>query len=48
MPYPIVAGYFIALTLLLIGVFGLVNRRLNRHLPQTQRKRIRFRPQLVR
>lgn len=47
-PYPIVAGYFIALTLLLIGVFGLVNRRLNRHLPQTQRKRIRFRPQLVR
>ena len=47
-PYPIVACYFIALTLLLIAGFGLINRRLNRHLPQTQRKPIRWRPQLVR
>ena len=45
--YPIVAGYFILLTLLLISLFGLVNRRLNRHLPG-QQKRIKYRPQLIR
>ncbi len=32
-PYPILAGYFILLTLAVIGVMGLINRRLNRHLP---------------
>ncbi|MGB3176820.1 MAG: amino acid ABC transporter permease [Albidovulum sp.] len=47
-PYPILAGYFILLTLAVIGLFGLVNRRLNRHLPQTARSRIRLRPQLIR
>ena len=46
--YPIVAIYFIALTLLLIWVFGLINRRLNRHLPSNLRARIRLRPQLIR
>lgn len=45
--YPIVAGYFILLTLCLILMFGIVNRRLNRHLPGTIRK-IRYRPNLVR
>lgn len=45
--YPIVAGYFIALTLLLISIFGVANRRLNRHLPG-QAERIRYRPQLIR
>ena len=45
--YPIVAVYFILLTLLLISLFGLVNRRLNRHLPGAA-KRIRYRPQLIR
>lgn len=45
--YPIVAGYFILLTMLLIGLFGLANRRLNRHLPGATR-RIRYRPQLIR
>ena len=40
-PYPIVAVYFILLTLCIIGVFGLVNRRLNRHLPQDRRARIK-------
>ena len=45
--YPIVAGYFILLTLLLIGLFGVVNRRLNRHLPGAA-KRIKYRPQLIR
>ena len=43
-PYPILAGYFILLTLLVIGLFGLVNRRLNRHLPADRAARIRFRP----
>lgn len=47
-PYPIVAAYFIALTLLLTLVFGLVNRRLNRHLPSNQKSRIRLRPQIFR
>ena len=47
-PYPIVAFYFILLALLIIWVFGLVNRRLNRHLPQEARRRLRVRPQLIR
>ncbi len=47
-PYPILAGYFILLTLAIIAVFGLINRRLNRHLPQEQRRRIRLRLQVIR
>lgn len=47
-PYPIVALYFICLTLLLIALFGWMNRRLNRHLPQEARQRLRLRPQLIR
>lgn len=47
-PYPIVGMYFIILTLLLIGLFGLVNSRLNRHLAPDKRSRIRYRPQIFR
>ncbi|WP_420860814.1 ABC transporter permease subunit [Algirhabdus cladophorae] len=47
-PYPILAGYFILLTLVVIGVFGAINRRLNRHLPQEARRKLRLRPQLIR
>jgi len=47
-PYPIVAVYFILMTLLIIWLFGAINRRLNRHMPQDQRRRLRYRPQLVR
>ncbi len=47
-PYPIVALYFIILTLLLTWGFGWVNARLNRHLPSNQAARIRLRPQLIR
>ena len=47
-PYPIVAVYFIILTLTVIGVFGLVNRRLNRHLPQERRPKIKIKPQVIR
>ena len=47
-PYPILAGYFIILTLVVISCFGLVNARLNRHLPQDARRRLRIRPQIIR
>ena len=47
-PYPIVAAFFIVLTLCIIGVFGVVNRRLNRHLPANTRTRLRLRPQIIR
>jgi polar amino acid transport system permease protein len=47
-PYPILAGYFILLTLCVIGLFGLVNRKLNRHLPHDARRKLRIRPQIIR
>ncbi|TMM50847.1 ABC transporter permease [Sulfitobacter sabulilitoris] len=47
-PYPILAGYFILLTLCVVGVFGAVNARLNRHLPQEARRKMRLRPNLIR
>lgn len=47
-PYPIVAVYFILLTLLLTWGFNAINRRLNRHLPANARPRIRLRPQFIR
>jgi len=46
--YPIAAAYFVVLTLALIGLFGIVNRRLNRHLPRPARSVFRFRPQYIR
>ena len=47
-PYPILAGYFILLTLVVVGIFGFVNGRLNRHLPQNMKKKIQLRPNLIR
>ena len=47
-PYPILAGYFIILTLIVISLFGLVNSRLNKHLPQEQRRKIKYRPNIIR
>ncbi|MBN2740217.1 MAG: ABC transporter permease subunit [Rhodobacteraceae bacterium] len=47
-PYPIAAFYFILLTLSVITIFGFINRRLNRHLPQERRAKMRFRPQIIR
>ncbi|MCX8227183.1 MAG: amino acid ABC transporter permease [Sulfitobacter sp.] len=47
-PNPILAGYFIILTLCVIGLFGLVNRRLNSHLPANTRQKLRIRPNLIR
>ncbi len=47
-PYPILAGYFILLTLAVIGVCAVVNRRLNRHLPQDRRQRLKLRLRIIR
>jgi polar amino acid transport system permease protein len=47
-PYPILAGYFIVLTLVIIGVMGAINRHLNRHLPQAAGRRPRLLPQIIR
>ena len=46
--YPVIAVYFVGITLLIIFLFGLVNKRLNRHLPQERRAKIRLRPNLIR
>lgn len=46
--YPLVAAYFILATLLLIWVFGLVGKRLNRHLAEEKLSKFRFRPQYLR
>lgn len=46
-PYPILAGYFILLTLAIIWLFWLGSRRLNRHMPD-QPGRWRGRFQLIR
>ncbi len=47
-PYPILAAWFIALTLAIIALYGLANRRLNRHLPREARQKLRIRPQIIR
>ncbi len=39
--YPIVAFYFICVTLLIVGFFGYCSKRLNRHLVDTPRKKYR-------
>ncbi|MEM7641774.1 MAG: ABC transporter permease subunit [Pseudomonadota bacterium] len=46
-PYPILALWFIGLTLCIIGAMGAINRRLNRHLPQAP-GRPRLLPQIIR
>ena len=46
-PYPIVAGYFVALTVTVIVIYGAINRRLNRHLPGAAPK-LKIRPQIIR
>ena len=46
-PYPIAAAYFVLVTLVIIALFGAINRRLNRHMPQGPR-RLRYRPRMLR
>ena len=47
-PYPIVAFYFILVTFGIITIFGAINKRLNQHLPQEARRKLRIRPQVIR
>ncbi|SLN09803.1 Histidine transport system permease protein HisM [Roseovarius gaetbuli] len=47
-PYPILAGFFVILTLAVITFFGLINRYLNRHLPQEARRGLKVRMNLIR
>ncbi len=47
-PYPIVAAFFVVLTLVVITVFGLIGRRLNRHLPSSAPRPKRARMMLIR
>ncbi len=47
-PYPIAAAYFIFFTLIIIMLFGAVNRYLNRHIKPTERPKISYQPQLIR
>ena len=46
--YPVAAGYFILMTLVIIGIWGLIEWRLNRHLPRAARRRTRIRLPLIR
>jgi polar amino acid transport system permease protein len=46
--YPIIAIYFVSFTLLIIGLFGWANKRLNRHIAPEQKIRFRFKPQFIR
>ncbi|MEM5475866.1 ABC transporter permease subunit [Pacificibacter sp. AS14] len=47
-PYPIVAGYFVVLIVIVISIFNAINTRLNRHLPKERRPKLRFKPQIIR
>ena len=46
--YPIIAGYFIIGSLALIFLFGIINRRLNKHLGPQSQSRLKLRPQIMR
>ena len=46
--YPVAAGYFILMTLVIIGIWGLSERRLNRQLQRAARRRTRIRLPLIR
>ncbi|MAU87384.1 MAG: ABC transporter permease subunit [Alphaproteobacteria bacterium] len=47
-PYPIIAGYFIFITLVLIIIFNLINIRFNRHQPKDRKKSIKFLSNMIR
>ncbi|MGC6531021.1 MAG: amino acid ABC transporter permease, partial [Candidatus Puniceispirillaceae bacterium] len=46
--YPIVAVYFVLLTLLVIALFRLVGKRLNRHLPSNEMPKTKIKLNLIR
>jgi polar amino acid transport system permease protein len=45
--YPIAGAYFVLMTLTIIFIFSLVNRRLNRHLAPEKRPRLKYKPQFM-
>ena len=47
-PYPILAGYFILITAMIILIFGLINARLNRHIPKDERAKFRLNLNFIR
>ena len=47
-PYPIVGFYFILLTLVIIVLFGLINKHLNRHLPSNMKQQTRIKLNFIR
>ena len=47
-PYPIVGLYFIIFTLLIIGVFSIINKRLNKHLLPNEKSKLKIRLNLIR
>ena len=47
-PYPIVGLYFILFTLIIIGLFSVVNKRLNKHLLPSERSKLKIRLNLIR
>jgi polar amino acid transport system permease protein len=47
-PYPILAGFFILLTLCIVGLFGLANKHLNRHLPSNVRQKLKLKVNVIR
>ena len=47
-PYPIVGLYFIIFTLFIIGVFSVINKRLNKHLLPNKRSKLKIRLNLIR
>ncbi|PLS20623.1 ABC transporter permease [Neptunicoccus cionae] len=47
-PYPIIAVYFVFFTLLIVGFFGLVSKRLNRHMAEAPKVKFRLGSMLTR
>tara|TARA_Y100000590_G_scaffold458649_2_gene613813 strand:+ start:1876 stop:2715 length:840 start_codon:yes stop_codon:yes gene_type:complete len=47
-PYPIIAIYFILLTLFIILIFKLINKRFNKHLPKNEHRKITFLTNMIR
>jgi polar amino acid transport system permease protein len=47
-PYPIVGFYFIILTLIIIGIFGFINKKLNKHLSQKDQKSLKIKLNFIR
>ena len=47
-PYPIVGFYFILMTLIVIGLFGIINKNLNKHLSSNDRIKLRIKLNLIR